>query len=321
MKKNIAKIALMALLIAPFGLALPALAAAPNWNTSGNYVVNFNYLGPNYAHDMTLAQDGLGNLTGSGGNPAGGPYVYTWALTSGSVSGNSIDFLANYTAPASATTPLTTMHVMGIVAPDGSMSGTWSDNYQGGSRSGTWMTTSGNAVAINVVTNPATSITSSNATLNGTNGGSAATGHSLWVSLTPFVTTSSTIPAGVYSTPDMGAIAANTPFSASLSSLTTTGVPGNLPAITPNTTYYFAAWSNVGGTWFPGAVLNFTTAKTTIGGHRGHGEDNEGIENGHDNEGLENENDNKNVETPGNHGNNNQGNNGGHGNNNQGKDH
>jgi|GEM_PF-1912845 len=118
----------------------------------------------------------------------------------------------------------------------------------------------------NATTNPATMITSSSATLNGTNGSSSAVGHSFWVSLSPFSTASSTIPSGVYSTPDMGAIAANTSFSASLSSLTTSGVPTNLPAILPNTTYYFVAWSNVGGTWYPGEMLNFTTASTNSGG-------------------------------------------------------
>jgi hypothetical protein len=98
----------------------------------------------------------------------------------------------------------------------------------------------------------------------------------------------------------MGAIAANTAFSASLSSLTTTGVPANLPAITPNTTYYFAAWSNVGGIWYPGQVLSFKTASTTIGGggHNGNGNESEGIENesGGGNNGGENEN--ENIVTP-----------------------
>ncbi len=113
---------------------------------------------------------------------------------------------------------------------------------------------------VSVTTDPATGITATDATLNGTNGGGAADGHSFWVSLAPFSTASPTIPAGVYSTPDLGAIGATTPFSASLSSITTTGVPSNLPAVTPNTTYYYAAWSEVSGTWYPGAILTFTTA-------------------------------------------------------------
>ncbi|MES2315377.1 MAG: hypothetical protein V4486_01425 [Patescibacteria group bacterium] len=122
----------------------------------------------------------------------------------------------------------------------------------------------GSVVADNVTTNPATGITSTDATLNGTNGPNAAVGHSFWVSTSPFSTASPSIPAGVYSTPDMGAIAGNTAFSALLSSLTTSGVPSNMPAVTPNTTYYFVAWSNVGGTWYPGAELNFTTSPNTV---------------------------------------------------------
>jgi uncharacterized repeat protein (TIGR01451 family) len=109
------------------------------------------------------------------------------------------------------------------------------------------------------ITDPASSITSTDATLNGTNGPVDATGHSFWVSLAPFVTTSPTIPAGVYSTPVLGAISANANFSASLLSITTTGVPTNLPAVTPGTPYYFVAWSEVGGTWYPGTIQTFTT--------------------------------------------------------------
>jgi len=141
------------------------------------------------------------------------------------------------------------------------------NNHQGdhrGGGGGGWQNPSGS-----IATNPATNITTTDATLNGTNGATAADGHSFWVSLSTFSTASSTIPTGVYSTPDFGAIAPNTAFSALLSSVTTTGLPTNMPAITPNTTYYFAAWSLVGGTWYPGSVLTFTTgaASTVIFTH------------------------------------------------------
>ncbi len=106
------------------------------------------------------------------------------------------------------------------------------------------------------------------ATLHGINSNSGATGHSFWVSLAPFATTSPNIPAGVFSTQDLGSINASNPFSVALSTLTTSGVttggvPGNLPAITPNTTNYFVAWSLVNGTWYPGQVLHFTTSALT----------------------------------------------------------
>lgn len=111
---------------------------------------------------------------------------------------------------------------------------------------------------IDVVTNSATGITLTDATLNGQNGGSDAAGHSFWVSLDTFSTASSTIPADVYSTVDLGAIAANTAFSAPLTSVM------GLPAVTPNTTYYFTAWSLVGGTWYPGEILTFTTEPGSV---------------------------------------------------------
>jgi hypothetical protein len=148
MKSNITKLVLMSLLVLPFGMAIQAHAATPaTFDASGSYVLDMNYLGNDYEHSMTLAQNSAGDLTGGGGSPAVTP-VYTWVLTSGSVHGNVIDFLANYTATADAVTPLTTMHVVGTIATSGAMSGTWTDNYQGGSRSGTWKTTSGVAAPL-----------------------------------------------------------------------------------------------------------------------------------------------------------------------------
>ena len=110
---------------------------------------------------------------------------------------------------------------------------------------------------ITAVTNPAADISATDATLNGTDGAVDASGHSFWVSTSTYSTVSPTIPDGVYSTLDLGPITANTAFSAPLSSAT------NIPTITPNTTYYFNAWSKVGSTWYPGEILNFTTASTT----------------------------------------------------------
>lgn len=107
-----------------------------------------------------------------------------------------------------------------------------------------------------VTTAAATNITSSDATLNGTNGAADATGHSFWASLAPFDTSSPTLPVGAFSTADFGAIASSTSFSAALSSV------NGLPAITAGTTYYFAAWSEVDGTWHPGAVHTLVTAGT-----------------------------------------------------------
>jgi hypothetical protein len=39
-----------------------------------------------------------------------------------------------------------------------------------------------------------------------------------------------------------------------------------MPSVATNTKYYFVAWSNVAGTWYPGEVLNFTTGDTGTDG-------------------------------------------------------
>lgn len=146
MNKTLTRVATGAVSLAMLAAPLTAaLAAAPAFDTTGSYVVAFNYLGTDYAHDMVLAQNSAGNLTGNGGSPVGA-HVYEWHLTSGTVSGNTIDFNAVYTASADASS--TVMHVNGTIAPSGTMSGTWTDNYGGGARSGTWMTTTGTADAI-----------------------------------------------------------------------------------------------------------------------------------------------------------------------------
>ncbi len=121
-----------------------ARAAAPNWDVSGSYEAAFSYLGTDYMHDITLSQNGSGNVSGNGSSGTGSS-TYLWVIDSGTVSGDTLTFTAHYTATVDATSPLTTMTVTGTIANDGSISGTWEDNYQGGSRSGTWHTTDGDA--------------------------------------------------------------------------------------------------------------------------------------------------------------------------------
>lgn len=116
-----------------------------------------------------------------------------------------------------------------------------------------------NLTSANAITQDATNLSLYDAMLNGTNGDYDATGHSFWVSLSPFSTDSPNIPSNVYSTQDFGVIKANTDFSVSLSSITDSGIPEDLPSIIPNATYYFVAWSLVDGTWYPGEVKSFTT--------------------------------------------------------------
>ncbi len=136
----------VSLLLMPLLFVNHAQASIPTWDATGNYVINMEYLGTQYPHDMVLTQDSSGNLTGYGGSPVGAN-VYTWVITSGTVSGNSIDFLANYTATTDAVTPQTVLHVNGIVT-SGTINGTWSDNYQGGTRTGVISTVSGAALPL-----------------------------------------------------------------------------------------------------------------------------------------------------------------------------
>lgn len=139
--------AVAALLVLSFTFGTPAQAVGQTWDATGSYVVAMNFEGTDYAHDMTLTQDINGNLDGSGGSPAGG-HVYTWDVTSGTTTADTIEFYANYTATPDAVTPQTVLHVVGTIAFDGTMSGTWSDNYNGGARAGTWETTDGAATVL-----------------------------------------------------------------------------------------------------------------------------------------------------------------------------
>ena len=135
-------------------LALPLIsnaATAPNWDASGNWVFDQQLSGTDNPVDVTLSQDGSGNLTGNGTSG-----TYAWTIDSGSVSGDAITFTAHYTATADAVNPLTVMTVNGTFAADGTITGTWSDNYNGGSRSGAWTTTSGQATAIPPAPTPCT---------------------------------------------------------------------------------------------------------------------------------------------------------------------
>ncbi len=141
MKKIYSLVLMLAMVMIPM---VHADAAVPDWDTTGSWVVVFEY-GGSYPHDMMLTQDGSGNLTGSGGYLAGNPpYSFAWTITSGVVDGDTISMTMDYTVGAVGTT----MHMTGTIAGDGTMSGDWDDNYNGGSREGTWHTSSGVATMI-----------------------------------------------------------------------------------------------------------------------------------------------------------------------------
>ena len=106
-----------------------------------------------------------------------------------------------------------------------------------------------------VLTKPATDITPADGRLNAFTGPDDVAGRTFWVSASPFEIPEAHYPrpAGVFATIDKGALAAYTPYSIMLSTVT------DLLPITPNTTYYYVAWVKIDGVWYHGEVLSFTT--------------------------------------------------------------
>ena len=262
-KKSTAIFALLALIAGSFGLASFQVAHAAGTyaipQEAPAYTINPSATGVDTLKafietpGVTFANPGFTNLdpswTASTINP-------TYAVETGPSSA----FLAEDLNIAVGA-PAVTVNVYAFTASTltDAYQVTFTDgNYNGFTTgpSATTLAAENTTPAPSVVTNAATPITSTDATLNGTNGNSASTDSSFWASTSTFVTTSPSLPTGVFSTPSLGPIAANTAYSASLSSIT-----GLLP-ITPSTTYYFAAWTNVGGTWYPGNVMSFSTSPT-----------------------------------------------------------
>lgn len=103
-----------------------------------------------------------------------------------------------------------------------------------------------------VVTQPATDVTASNATLNGLTGPADATESSFWVSTSTIDTSDpNVLPEGVYSSGLLGPVASTTAFEADLADVA--GL-----TVEPGTTYYYVAWVNT-DEWTAGEELTFTT--------------------------------------------------------------
>lgn len=110
------------------------------WNVNGAYTIDYEYQTGHYLHDAVIAnQTPNGNYDISGGYPAGGSHTYAWNGT-GNVSGTSITNSVDYSLGAVGTH----MDMTGTIAPNGTMSGTWTDD-NGGPRAGSWTTASGAA--------------------------------------------------------------------------------------------------------------------------------------------------------------------------------
>jgi hypothetical protein len=105
----------------------PAFAAAPNWNITGawdlNFVANVGAIGT-YQHHMDVTQAPNGTLSGTG------YYIpapsYTWVIDPGSmISENNVHINLHYTA-GHPTTWTTTVDAK--IDCSGYLSGTWKDN-------------------------------------------------------------------------------------------------------------------------------------------------------------------------------------------------
>jgi len=157
-KKISAVSVLLAFVVGSLGISTltPVANAASSptstWDTTGSYIVNFSYQATSTAatstDNMSLVQDTSDNLTGNGTMSAG-TSTYSWIIATGTVVVNTINFSANSTATS---TPQTVLNMTGTIASNGTISGTWSDNFQGGARAGTWSTASGTAMAVPAAT-------------------------------------------------------------------------------------------------------------------------------------------------------------------------
>lgn len=92
-----------------------------SWNVTGDWILTFVY-GGNWDHDIHITtQNSDGTFNGTGGYPAGGPYLITETIT-GIMSGNNITIHSVYDGSTYS------YDAVGTIETDGSMSGTLTTN-------------------------------------------------------------------------------------------------------------------------------------------------------------------------------------------------
>ena len=106
-------------------------ATFTGWNVSGTYNINVNYASVDYPETLVLAQSGTAI---TGGTLDTIPPASLFTIDSGSVIGTAVTIDAHLGSLY--------IQMLGTIAPDGSISGTWGD-LAPGTRTGTWATTSG----------------------------------------------------------------------------------------------------------------------------------------------------------------------------------
>jgi hypothetical protein len=107
-----------------------------DWVVTRTWGINVEYQGGNYPETLVLDQNET--LITSGSLDTDPPALAShFDVAGGSVIGNKINIEANNGSLY--------LHMVGTIAPDGTMSGTWADKAPG-TRTGTWASTSGAAV-------------------------------------------------------------------------------------------------------------------------------------------------------------------------------
>lgn len=157
LKKTLLLSLITIMLVSSIMTVLPTRAAiegTPNWNVTGNYVIDLTYGESHYTEYLALTQDVRGTIIGDSLALAGP--TSKWIIDGGSVSGNTLQFGAYY-----ETNPSMRIFSYATIQPDGSMSGVWYD-VEWNTREGTWTTLRGHATPVenyvpegsNVVVNP-----------------------------------------------------------------------------------------------------------------------------------------------------------------------
>ena len=104
------------------------------WDISGTWVIDVEYLGTDYAEELVLFLSG-DNYTGTLELVGGGS---EFDVVTGSVTGNTLELNLESTFSSLK------VQLTGTIASNGSMGGNWADTF-GGTRTGTWESTSGAA--------------------------------------------------------------------------------------------------------------------------------------------------------------------------------
>lgn len=102
----------------------------------GHWIMDHMHQGIAYKHDIFITEQNSNAIAGYGGSPAGPSYIFTWKIIKGELYQNKVSLIVQYETGAQGTT----MNMEGNISQDGSKieNGTWSDDFGGRRRAGTW---------------------------------------------------------------------------------------------------------------------------------------------------------------------------------------